>query len=337
MSKTVEEIARETGFSITTVRFVISGKADQYRISASTKKQIEDYIALHGYSLNHAARSLKTKRSDTVGLVVPDLANAFFARFMAALEVHCRQRDQLLLTVSSHGDADLENRAITSLLARGVDGLVIAPCQLPKLPQLLRNKAGARVVMFDREYRPARFPTVISDNFEGSLTMTRRLVAEAGGPCHFLCGDAELPSIQDRVCGFRAALAETGLSDSASLLRLEADNTTLAGQKMMRALIDDLHGAPAAFMCSSLLVLEGALAQLRAQLGVIDAGILIATFDDHAMLDLLPNRVLSIKQNEAALASRVFERLHAADATPSAVPENAADIVASELICRNLD
>jgi len=162
MPKTVDEIARATGFSITTVRFVINGQSEKYRISAKTKKQIEDYVAIHGYSLNHAARSLKLRRSDTIGLVVPDLANAFFARLMAALEIHCRKRDLLLLTVASHENAELENRAVTSLLARGVDGLVIAPCQAATLPQLLKNKARTSIVMFDRDYGHQLFPTVVA-------------------------------------------------------------------------------------------------------------------------------------------------------------------------------
>ena len=63
MSKTVEEIAKATGFSITTVRFVINGQSDKYRISAKTRQAVEDYIAIHGYSLNHTARSLKLNRS----------------------------------------------------------------------------------------------------------------------------------------------------------------------------------------------------------------------------------------------------------------------------------
>jgi LacI family fructose operon transcriptional repressor len=87
-------------------------------------------------------------------------------------------------------------------------------------------------------------------------------------------------------------------------------------------------------MCSSLLVLEGALQQIKSQIGRIDKDILIGTFDDHTMLDLLPNRVLSIRQNEAALAKRVFERLIAPKKDgKSAV---ARDIVPSELIKRNL-
>jgi D-fructose-responsive transcription factor len=334
MSKTAEEISKATGFSITTIRFVLNGQSEKYRISAATQKRINDYIAIHGYSINHAARSLKLKRSDTIGLVVPDLDNAFFARLMAALEVLCRQRNLLLLTVASHEDAQLENRAISTLLARGVDGLVIAPCQVATLPQLLKNKASASVVMFDRDFRPSLFPTVISDNFQGGLEMTRRILRENEGSCHFLCGDSQLPSIQDRVRGFTAAYEEKGISDSETLIFRETENTRAAGRRLMQGLIETLQRPPRAFMCSSLQMLEGALQQIKAQMGVIDKEILIGTFDDHTMLDFLPNRILSIKQNEDALAARVFERL--VEPIGERQESSPCDVIPSQLICRNL-
>jgi len=334
MSKTVEEIAIETGFSVTTVRFVINGQAKKYRISAKTQEKIEKFIALHGYSLNHAARSLKLNRSDTIGLVVPDLANAFFSRFMAALEILCRKRNLLLLTVSSHEDTELEDRAVANLLARGVDGLVIAPCQAATVPPLLKNKARNPVVMFDRDYRPAYFPTVASDNFQGGLDMTRKMLNESMDSCYFLCGHVDLPSIQDRIRGFRVACEEKGIRDSGNLILKEAENSTAAGWQLMQGLIDSLQRPPRAFMCSSLLVLEGALQQINSRIGHIDKEILIGTFDDHTMLDLLPNRVLSIKQDEAALAERVFERL--IEPVIERKGSRPSDIVPCRLICRNL-
>jgi LacI family fructose operon transcriptional repressor len=333
MSKTVEEISRATGFSITTVRFVINGQSEKFRISAKTRKLIEDYIAVHGYSLNYAARSLKLKRSDTIGFVVPDLANAFFARLMSALEILCRKRDLLLLTVASHEDPELENRAIANLLARGVDGLVIAPCQTATLPKLLENKARTPIVMFDRDYGSLHYPTVLSDNYQGGLEMTRRMLQQEVS-CHFLCGHAESPSIQDRIRGFSAACAEKGIPESGDQIRLDAEDSTAAGRQLMHVLIDELQHPPRAFMCSSLLVLEGALQQIKSQIGSIDKAILIGTFDDHTMLDLLPNRVLSIRQDEAALAERVFERL--IEPMSGKKRSSPHDIVPCRLICRNL-
>jgi len=335
MPKTVEEISRETGFSVTTVRLVINGQSEKYRISAKTRKIIEDYVALHGYSINHAARSLKLNRSDTVGFVVPDLSNAFFARLMAALEARCRKKNLLLLTVATHEDPVLENRAVANLLSRGVDGLVIAPCQAEVLPQLAKGRERTSIVMIDRNYNSGLFPTVVSDNYQGGLTMTRRMLRETQGkPFPFLCGHAESPSIQDRIRGFSAACTEAFMPDVSGAVLLEAEDSIEAGQRMMRMLIGDANQAPRAFMCSSLLVLEGALLQIRTQLGGIDPDILIGTFDDHAMLDLLPNPVLSIRQDEKTLAQRILDHLLQPDAAKNL--DNAPSVIATELVARNL-
>jgi len=336
MPKTVEEISRETGFSVTTVRLVINGQSEKYRISAATRKVVEDYVALHGYSINHAARSLKLNRSDTIGFVVPDLSNAFFARLMAALEVLCRKRNLLLLTVASHEDPLLENRAVSNLLSRGVDGLVIAPCQATVLPQLAKSRGRSSVVMIDRDYNLGLFPTVVSDNFQGGLTMSRRMLRQtANEPFAFLCGHAESPSIQDRIRGFLAAYEEAGIADAKNMVLLEAEDCIDAGRRMMQSLIESARQAPRAFMCSSLLVLEGALQQIKSQVGSIDPEILIGTFDDHTMLDLLPNPVLSIRQNEKMLAQKIVERLIEQPAAGNLDISSA--VVATELVCRNLE
>ena len=334
MAKTVEEISRETGFSVTTVRLVINGQSERYRISATTRKKIEDYVALHGYSLNHAARSLKLNRSDTVGFVVPDLSNAFFARLMAVLEGLCRKRDLLLLTVASHEDPVLENRAVAKLLARGVDGLIIAPCQPQIAPQLLKSRKRTPVVMFDRDYGSGMFPTVVSDNGQGGLEMTRRMLQETAGEAFpFLCGHAESPSIQDRIRGFEAACAECGVTGTGQVL-LEAEDSVDAGRRLMRVLTDGDRPLPQAFMCSSLLVLEGALQQIRASCGRIPPEILIGTFDDHAMLDLLPNPVFSVRQNEDELSLRIVDYL--AGALSGEASAASRSEVPVELVCRNL-
>ena len=334
MPKTAEEISKATGFSITTIRFVLNGQSEKYRISAGTQKRINDYIAIHGYSVNHAARSLRLKRTDTIGLIVPDLANAYFARLMAELEILCRKRSLLLLTASSHDDPELENRAVTNLLARGVDGLVIAPCQEAMLPQLKKNKARPAIVMFDRDYSPSPFPTVVSDNYQGAFEITRRLLQNADGPCYFLCAHSALPSIRDRMRGFVSACEEKGIRDGERLIWLDAENMPEAGRRLMQSLIADLGRAPSAFLCSSLMVLEGALQEIKAETGRVDKKILIGTFDDHAMLDWLDNRVLSIKQDEEALAQRVFDRL--IEPLGERKKSNPLDSVPVELICRNL-
>lgn len=331
MAKTVEEIAKDLGVSITTVRLVINGQAQKYRISANTQKKIEDYVAQHGYVLNHAARSLKLRRSDAIGFVVPDLANAFFARLMAELEILCRDRDLVLLTASTHEDPALEDRAIESLLSRGVDGLVIAPCQLPNHKQLFGKKNKTAVVLVDRDYNQLRYPTVQSDNYHSALDLARRILAEKPAELYFLCGRSDLPSIQDRMRGFSVAMQEAAMP--SGWIRHAEQDSAKAGYEMMSGLIGGAGHIPAAFMCSSLLILEGALQAIKERGGRIPADLLIGTFDDHAMLDLLPNRVLSARQDEAQLAVLVFDRL--LEQMAGGEVTQMRNIVPCRLICRN--
>ena len=333
MAKTVEEISRDTGFSVTTIRFVINGQAEKYRISAKTRQLIEDYITLHGYSLNHAARALKLNKSETFGFVVPDLSNTFFARVMAELESLCRDHNFLLLTVSSHEDPAQENRAVANLLARGVDGLAIAPCQGESLAPLTKNKKRIPVVMFDRDYKVPNVPVIISDNFQSAMDMSERMLAISEGPVYFLAGQTEIPSIQERVRGFLAACQKNGVASDALLVRRDKEDCVSAGRRMMQTLFEDLNAPPKAFICSSLLVLEGALLMIKEREGQIDNDILIGTFDDHTMLELMSNRVFSIRQDEATLAKRIFEQL-VEEAGAKGV--SSSHIVPSTLICRNL-
>jgi len=309
MPKTIEEIAAATGYSVTTVRFVIGGQAERYRISAATRRKVEEYVARHGYELNHAARSLKLQRSEAVGCVVPDLGNAFFARLTEALEGHCRGRGLVLLTASTHEDPEIEARAVESLLARGVDGLVIAPCRRPDLTWLARRRRRPAVVVVDRAFPQEVYPSVVSDNFDSSLRMSRQLLRESEGQAVFLCAQPELPSIQHRLRGFAEACGEMEISDWESRVLRLTDDSVESGGRLMQTLIARCAGVPRAFLCSSLLVLEGALEKLKTHYGTIPGTVLIATFDSHAMLDFIPNRVLSVRQDEAGIAARAFASL----------------------------
>ena len=165
MPKTIEEIARDTGFSVTTIRLIANGRAAKYRISKSTQQIVEDHIRRYGYVVNHTARSLKLQRTDTIGLVVPAISNAFFARLMGELERLCRSRGLVLLTASTYEDPAQEELAVHSLLARGVDGMIIAPCRQPDYGRFIGRKSRVAIVIIDRAYASSRYASIASDNF----------------------------------------------------------------------------------------------------------------------------------------------------------------------------
>ena len=309
MPKTVEEIARDTGFSVTTIRLIASGRAAKYRISKSTQQVVEDYISRHGYVVNHTARSLKLQRTDTIGLVVPAISNAFFARLMGELERLCRSRGLVLLTASTYEDPAQEDLAVRSLVARGVDGMIIAPCQQPDYARVIGRKTRVAIVIVDRPYVSSRYASVASDNFTGCLNLTREILKEGGHRTAFLCANPNSPSIADRIRGFSVACSEEGVSEWRGLVYQSPEDSATSGAELLDRAVARGGEPPASFICSSLLVLEGAMQMLKGRFGRIPARTIIGTFDDHPMLDFLPNRVLSVRQDEAALAAAALQRL----------------------------
>jgi len=312
LAKPIEEVAQATGFSVTTVRLVTSGQGDKYRISAATQQLIGEYVREHGYILNHAARSLKLKRSDAIGLVVPEISNLFFAGLMAELEALCDAHGLVLLTATTHGDPTAERRTVQNLLARGVDGIILAPCGPPEPGP--GRKPRTPMVMIDRDYPGSPCPAVVSDNCQGATELTRAMFATAREAPLFLCAKPELPSIAARVRGFRAVCREQGRGEGEGLLfHAPADNQAagraMAEAALAKAALAGGDAPPAALMCSSLLVLQGAMQVVKARYGRIPPEIVIGSFDDHTMLDFLPNRVLAIAQDRPALARRAFDLL----------------------------
>jgi LacI family fructose operon transcriptional repressor len=306
--RTIAEIAEATGFSRTTVRFVVGGQAERHRIKAETRARIEAYVAAHGLVVDQTARSLRTRRSEAIGLVVPDLANAFFARLTAELEERCRATGRVLLTASSHEDPEREAQAVAGLVGRGVDGLAVAPCRPPAAFRGIRRGGRTALVMVDRAHAHAPWPTVVSDNEAAAHRIAARLIELADGDVELLCACPDLPSIADRLAGFRAAAGAAGLAAIADRIHVAKRDEPPAGAALMAAIL--ARGRPPrALMCTSLLMLEGALSELVVRFGRLPEDLVLGTFDHHPLLDALPVRILSVRQDERGIAERAFAAL----------------------------
>ena len=310
MPTTIAEIAEATGFSRTTISMVLRGRATKYRISERTQKIIMDYVQERdGYTINQTARNLKMKRSYTIGFVVPDLANAFFSRLMANLEEFCRAEGLVLVTTSSLEDPNVETRALNSLMERGVDGLIVAPCSPRDYHELInRGPHRTPIVLVDRYYANEGIPFISSNHRESAQKITGQIIANQCDSVTFLCGHPDNPSIKDRIIGFNNAARESGLDpDKATVLALSGD-TAEVGKDLADQLLDR-GPLPSAILCSSLLVLEGALQQIKARTGAISPDLTIGTFDFDGLLELLPNTILAVEQNETGLAREIFNTL----------------------------
>ncbi|TKI04672.1 LacI family DNA-binding transcriptional regulator [Martelella alba] len=316
MPKTVEQIAGTLNLSITTVRLVLNNKADQYRISLNTQKRILDYVVQHGYTVNHAARSLKLNKTDTLGLIIPRLSNLFFSTLAEKLELRCREAGFQLMLSCSYSDLPYEGKLVEALVRRNVDGLFIIPSSLESCNLHLKNLPKP-VVFLDRDFGNQGAPLIVSDNSQGSALLTQAMLTASRQPLFFLAGDIHQPTIKHRLNGYRRVLAAMNIDAKDQWILSARHNRRMDGEQMIEDFLSRHTRPPAAFIASSLPVLEGALHTLRAKLGRIPPEINIGTFDEHAMLSFLPNRVWSVRQNVEAWVENAFNAMQKAIAGES--------------------
>ncbi|EOU2284555.1 LacI family DNA-binding transcriptional regulator [Escherichia coli] len=306
MAKTVEQIASDLNLSVTTVRLVLNGKAEQYRISVKTQTRINEYVERYGYIINHSARSLKLNKTDTLGLIVPNISNVFFATLAEKLEQRCRRSGYQLTISCTYDDVDYENKLTKAFIARNVDGLFIVPSTLENQQHHLR-KIRKPMVLLDRDFKYTDNALVESNNISGGEKLTQNILEAGQAPVWFLLGDAGLPSINDRLTGYLNALEKKGITHR-DWVREGPVNTPEGGYVIMEKLIEE-QGCPQAFIASSLPVLEGAVRAIRDRLGAVPPEINIGTFDEHPMLGFLANNVWSMQQDENAWAEKAFEMM----------------------------
>ena len=330
MAKTIKEIARDTGYSRTTVTLVINGKSDDYRISPKARSIIESYIAEHGYRYNQAARSLKLARSHTVGLIVPDIANAFFARLAAALEQLCRRQGFILVTTSTGESPEVERLALENFVARGIDGVILTPCEPRRTLPAAGRKAEMPVVQIDRRFEGDDGFVVTSDHFVSAETVTERIIAAGAGEITFLTGSPANPPTLQRITGFESSTA--ALPDAAArfTVRSSDHDTEDGGYALIEGLLDARGTLPDGLIFGSLLIFHGAMRAIRTRLGVIPPGLLAGTFAHSAIIEYLPNPVFVIRQDERGLAEQAFETL--AQLMRKERPETQVKFVATNLV-----
>lgn len=309
MPKTIKEIAAETGYSRTTVTLVINGKADDYRISPKAKAAIESFIAEHGYRYNQAARSLKLARSHTVALIVPDIANAFFARLASALERQCRQEGFVLVTASTGEDPAVERLALENFAARGVDGVILTPCEPPRTGLGAGRKAEMPIVRIDRHFEGDEGYLVSSDHLASARVLTENVLSAGAKDIVFFSGPLSNPTTALRARG----VERTALAADQSGVRVSKRPSMIDSEEGGYALIVDLLGEarelPGGLIFGSLPIFHGAMRAVRDRLGAVPESLVVGTFAYSAIIDYLPNPVFVVRQNETEIASRAFSTL----------------------------
>ena len=148
----LKDIAEAAGVSTALVSFVLNGKKKEYRVGEETAQRILKIANEMNYQPNLAAKSLRSGKTKTIGLVVSDISNPFFSQLARVLEDEATKRGYTVLFGSSDEDKDKMTRVVSNLINKGVDGLIIVPCDNSEksIASLVNNNIP--IVLFDRYF-----------------------------------------------------------------------------------------------------------------------------------------------------------------------------------------
>jgi len=202
----LKDIAHDLGLSTVTISKVLRNNPD---ISERTRAIVLKRMQEMNYRPNMLARGLASGRSDTIGLVVPDLVHPFFGELAKALGGVLRQSGRALIIASSEEDPELEQQEIRTLLTRGIDVLIVASCQPNPTQEDLTGDAATPILFIDRDLAQSAYFVGTDDVLAGEMA-TRHLIETGKRRIAHIGGQGMSPSL-DRLAGYRAALTEAGI------------------------------------------------------------------------------------------------------------------------------
>jgi LacI family transcriptional regulator len=292
--KNIRELAAILNLSVTTVSRVLNGKADVYRISPVTSKRVMDVAREMNYFPNKIARGLKLERTDTLGLIIPDVANPFFASIAKTIELEARKNGYSLILCDSLDDIDTETELLQLLAGRKVDGIIIAPVGLGKSHIVNIQQAGIPLVVVDRYFPGSNIPYITSDNYKGAFKAVEHIILNGHKRIACIQGIRGISANTERVKGYEDAHLKYNIPFDHGLI-VGDDFGEENGYIQTRILLNRKNKPTAIFALSNLISLGIIRALSETGLSIPD-DISLVSFDEQPYSAFLASPMTTIEQ-----------------------------------------
>lgn len=311
---TIPDVARRAGVSTATAARALGGYG---AVSESAREAVLAAAEELGYRRNELARAMITGRTNTIGLVIADIENPFFARAARGVSDAARAAGYEVVLTNTDEDPDVERSSVRVLLSKGVDGIIVAPTSAKADHLEAAQQAGRPVALLDRRIEGFDVDTVLVDSVAAARDVVERLVGVGhrriamvtGGlsSAERTKGKLSVSTGQDRVDGFLAALGEAGVAEPQTYLRTGAHSPDLA-----RALMEELIALPeppTAVFASNSRVALGVLKAIRGAGLDVPRDISIVGFDDADWTSVVNPPISVVAQPTYELGRRAAEVL----------------------------
>ncbi len=326
MAVTIKDVARVARVSVATVSRALNGHAN---VTEPTREHVLGVVAQLRFVPSSAARSMITRRTHTVGALLPDLYGEYFSELIRGIDLAARARGLHLLVSSSHGDAAEAAAALRAMSGR-VDGLLVMSPHV-SADSLWGNVADdVPAVLMNTRVDGGRHSSFAIDNHGGAVSMVRHLVERGHRRIAFVAGPESNYEAHERLLGYRAALAEL-LPGTAEQV-LQGDFTQESGYRAGSQVVA-LTKWPSAVFASNDMMAIGCLSALNEAGLQVPLDIALAGFDDVPVSRYVHPSLTSVRARITELGGLALERL----ASEIEEPERSAPLhqtLRAELVVR---
>jgi len=281
-------------------------------VREETRRRIREVARELRYVPDAAARSLTTRRTGVIGVILPDLHGEFFSEVIRGIDQTARQHEYHLLVSSSHNEAGEIEAAVQAMRGR-VDGIVLMSPGLDSRELAANLPESLPVVLLNCATEGGAFDALLIDNFGGASAMVRHLLRHGHRRVAIITGAAGNFDADERLRGYRAALAEAGL-EAAPELEATGDFTEASGYDAARALLALPHRPTAIFAANDSMAV-GALSALREAGVEVPRDVAVAGFDDIPIARYMSPPLTSVHVPIHGLGDRATRRLFEAVAS----------------------
>jgi LacI family transcriptional regulator len=307
---TLSDIAKELGVSKTLVSLVINKKADEHGISKETQKRVSDKVAELNFQPNVLARGFRTGKTNTIGLIVSDISNLFYARIARKIEDYAWLHGYSVVICSTDESIEKELAQIRLLRARKVDGLIISSSMEDASYFNRLVDAGLPHVLIDRSFNAMRSANVSVDNFGGARLAARHLLSQGYTSIATLAITPDhISTINERIRGFQSALDDAGISIPAQwIIRAPFNNIEETVKESLRKLYMEGNLPEAIFALNNNLA-SFCLKYMRKFSISVPGRVALIGFDDVQHFSITRPSVSAVEQPIDRISEKAFDLL----------------------------
>ncbi|MDD2797657.1 MAG: LacI family DNA-binding transcriptional regulator [Bacteroidales bacterium] len=296
----LKDVANAIGVSTALVSIVLNGKAKQYRIGDDMAEKVLKVSKEMNYSPNLIARNLRGGKTQLIGLVVTDISNPFFSSVSRVIENKAIELNYTVIFGSSDENLNNTKNLIEVLLNKGVDGLIIVPCDgSEKLIEKLQER-GVPIVLLDRYFPNLNVSFSSLDNFKATELATQHLIDQGYTRISLIAYKSEMNNVTDRILGYEDSMKKAGLGANINIKRVSLINPKPDVNKAIESLINKSKTEAIVFTTNTLSI--HGLYCLQDMQVTIPNDVAIVGFDGGDVFDLFYSPITYIEQPYVQIA-----------------------------------